>query len=341
MIRLFELAEKRGLYVILTSWEYQDALSHVADERIRDEIVSVPYNDRLMLLAAHYDRLLAEIRKRKLDKRIAFVEVINEFNYPAIFCAAPGTPNQTFAAWVAAETPSPACSDEQLKELARQAVAFLRERHPDLLITVDYGSAFDFAKWGPDNLQVADHHVYSDGLPQAFWREAGIGGIRRGKPLDPSQSEFLRTHLKPNPMSWEEILRRGAHVRQSWLPIAWLYENLNDEKFDEWCLAHHAEYRQRIRDSMQKKYQAAADYAKATSLPLVVDEGGILYPPQRSRFVMTPEGRSDEEAFVDFAIATGHWGILPTGYTRPDTLTWHDASQIEWLKGVNRRILAS
>jgi hypothetical protein len=46
-----------------------------------------------------------------------------------------------------------------------------------------------------------------------------------------------------------------------------------------------------------------------------------------------------EEVFVNTAIATGHWGILPTGYMRPDTLTWHDPSQIEWVQRMNRCIL--
>jgi len=339
VMRLFQLADKYDIYVITTSWEYQDALSHVDDVRIRDEIVGVPYNDRLMLLAAQYNRLIEALKRRKLAQRIAFVEVINEYNYPPIFCAAPGASRQTFAEWIAGKSPTPACSNEQIRERARQAVAFLRERHPDLLITVDYGSALDLANWAPANVQVADHHVYSDGLTQAFWKAAGIDGIRPGKPPEPEKSEFLRRYLKRDRMSWEEIVRRGPHVHEGWLSIAWLYENLDNAKFDEWCLAHHAEYKQRILDSMREKYEAAAAFARARNLPLVVDEGGIIYPPQKSRFVMTAEGRADEEAFSGYAIATGHWGILPTGYTRPDNLTWHDESQIAWLQRQNRRIL--
>lgn len=92
-------------------------------------------------------------------------------------------------------------------------------------------------------------------------------------------------------------------------------------------------------ESIEKKFQIATDFAGKQGLPLVVDEGGILHPPQKSRFVMMPEGRDGEEVFVNTAIATGHWGILPTGYTRPDTLTWHDPSQIEWVQRMNRRIL--
>jgi len=341
VIRLFELARKHDLYVITTSWEYQDAISHLADTRIRDEIIGVPYNDRLKVFADHYHLLLLELKKRRLEQRIALLELINEYNHPPVFCSAPGARPQLYEEWVESKGPNPPCPSEEVRQRAYDAVAFLRRRHPDILVTVDLAAATDFATIWPDNSQVADHHVYSDGIVQAFWRAAGIGGIRPGQPPDPEKSPFLREYLKPNPMPWQEIVRRAAHVRQNWWSIAWLYENLNNEKFDEWCQAHYNEYRPRIRESIENKFRIAAEFAKKKNLPLVVDEGGILYPPQKSRFVMMPEGREGEELFVNNAIKTGHWGILPTGYTRPDNLTWHDESQIEWLKSMNRRILES
>jgi hypothetical protein len=55
---------------------------------------------------------------------------------------------------------------------------------------------------------------------------------------------------------------------------------------------------------------------------------------------MTPEGRHGEELGVNAAIATGHWGIMGTGYFRPDTPPWKDDGQCAWVEGLNRRILA-
>ena len=71
---LVQLATKNDLYVIPTSWEYRDALAHVADPGIRAQILEVPYSQRLMLLARQYDRLLIELKKRGLHKRIAQVD---------------------------------------------------------------------------------------------------------------------------------------------------------------------------------------------------------------------------------------------------------------------------
>jgi hypothetical protein len=341
VMRLFELADKHGMYVIMTEWEYQDAVAHTADARIRDEIIGVPYNDRLMLLARHYDRLLAALKKRGLQKRIASVELINELNMPPIVCSCGGSPRQTFAEWVEGKLPDPVCRTEQVRDLADKAVAFIRKRHPDLLVTVDgLVAGSGFSQLFPESAQIADHHVYSDGITQAFWRQAGVSlGARRAP--DAAAKAFRDTMFKPNPMSWEEVVRRATHVRKDWWSIAWLYANLDNAKFDRWCVAHYSEYRQRIKDSIETRFQAAAAFARARKLPLVVDEGFILYPPLHSRFVTTAEGREGEEFGVKAAIATGHWGIMLSGYFRPNTPVWKDEGQCQWARDVNARILSS
>lgn len=209
VMRLFELADKHGMYIIMTEWEYQDAVAHTADVRIRDEIIGVPYNDRLMLLARHYDRLLAALKKRGLHQRIASVELINELNCPPIVCSAPTAPRQTFAEWVEGKVPHPACSSEQVRELAAKAVAFLRERHPDLLITVDgLVAGSGFAELFPKSAQIADHHVYSNGVTQAFFQQAGIAPLGPGGIPAPTAQAFRESMFRPNPMSWDEVTNR-------------------------------------------------------------------------------------------------------------------------------------
>ena len=112
-------------------------------------------------------------------------------------------------------------------------------------------------------------------------------------------------------------------------------------KFDEWCQANYSNCRQRVKDSIPRQFRAASSFAKERNLPLVVDEGFILYPPLRSRFVTTPDGRWGEETGVNAAIETGHWGIMISGYFRPNTPVWNDDGQSDWIRNLNRRILAS
>jgi len=340
--RLFEVAAKHDVFVITTSWEYQDAISQLDDARIREEILAVPYNERLMLLARQYDRLLVELRKRGLHKRIAQVEIVNELNQPPIFCCSARLPSQTLEDWIHRRLPTPACKTETVRSLASEAVAHVRGRHPDLLVTVDGLVACEgFETLHPENAQVADHHVYCDGVTQAFWEKCGITGIRPGEPPDPETNPFLKHVLKPNAVPWNELVRQAGRVRQDWWGISWLYANLDNEKFDRWCVDHFPEYEPRIKQSINKQFECAAKFARARKIPLVVDEGFILYPPLHSHFVVTPEGRHGEELGVNAAIATGHWGIMPTGYFRPDTPPWKENDQCGWVEGLNRRIINS
>ena len=342
VMQLFEIAAKHDICVITTSWEYQDAISQIDDPHIREEILAIPYNDRLMLLARQYDHVIDELKIRGLHKRIAQIEIVNELNQPPIFCSTKELSNQTFKGWVNGTYPKPACKVDAVRSLAANAVAYLRNRHPDLLITVDgLVACIGFESLFPHNAQTADHHVYCDGLTQAFWAKCGISGIRAGTPPNPESNPFLHSFLKPARTSWSDLVQHAGRVRQDWWGISWLYSNLDNAKFDRWCIDHFAEYEPRIKDSIDKQFDCAASFAREMKLPLVVDEGFILYPPLHSDFLTTPEGQRGEELGVNAAIATGHWGIMPTGYFRPDTPSWANDRQCEWIQKLNRKILTS
>lgn len=81
VVRLMELAKQYDVYVILTSWEYQDSTWTVADEKIRAEVYGIPERDRLRHLARQHERLLKVLKEKGLEKHVAFVEVHNEIEY--------------------------------------------------------------------------------------------------------------------------------------------------------------------------------------------------------------------------------------------------------------------
>jgi hypothetical protein len=346
VMHLFELAEEHDLYIIGTTWLYQDLLTEVADDALRTALVSVPYNERISFLAREWDRLLSDLRARGLLRRLAMVEVVNELDCTQASAAeshAGTTP--TYETWRDATIP-PAPLEKQ-RDMARAAVAFLRERHPELLITVDMGSAANLARLLPENAQVADHHVYSDGITMHIMAAAGVipwGEHAFPYDRDPlvQDNAVLRSLLKPQIISWDEVRRRGKNTKPPWCRFAWFYQNLDQAKYDAWCVSHYPECRERILNSVESGFRIGAEFARSHGLPLVVDEGYILYPPLQSRFLMTPEGRWGEEIGIDAAIARGYWGVLPTGYFRPNTpVVWHDESQCNWIAGWNRRILNS
>ncbi|MHB0859155.1 MAG: hypothetical protein ACYC5M_16505 [Anaerolineae bacterium] len=316
VLRLFELAQQHDLYVIATSWEYAESTPWLADDDLRDQVFSVPVERRLLHLAHQIDHLIRALEDRGLERRLAFVEVHNEIihrNFPL---------------------------GEENRRAATDAIAYLRERHPNLLITVDYARLVP--EMLPDNAQVLDHHVYVQGLTQAVWEQAGIAGWG-GQPPDLAGNRFLREILKPDPMPWEEFLRRAARVRHHSLfgegcAMMWFYDNVDVNKYDFWCLRHFGEYAESMRYQLQERFREAGEVARRVGLPAVVDEGYVLYPPRKSQFVDTAAGRWIAQTAVEAALANDHWGVLPDGYFRPNTINWNDQRQVAFIRDLNRTI---
>ena len=114
VVRLLELAQKYHVYVVLTSWEYQDSTSLVADAKIRAEVMGVPQPQRFMHLARQHDRLLRILKEKGLHQNIAYVEVHNEPDESTFPQGAEG------------------------KRRHQEAIAFLHDAHKDILISGDY-----------------------------------------------------------------------------------------------------------------------------------------------------------------------------------------------------------
>ncbi|MEI6500055.1 MAG: cellulase-like family protein, partial [Armatimonadota bacterium] len=83
LLELFALARKYGVYVALTSWEYQPGhtLGFVADPAIRAEILGIPVADRFDYTGQQIDRLLTVLKREGFADRIAYVEFHNEIEY--------------------------------------------------------------------------------------------------------------------------------------------------------------------------------------------------------------------------------------------------------------------
>jgi len=310
LFRLFELAKQHGIFVILTSWEYQDSTSFVADPRIRAEVYAIPEVDRLRNLAMQHDRLLTLLKKRELEKQVAFVEVHNEPEYSE-FSKGP-----------------------ELKGLHQEAVAFLRERHPDILIGGDFAS-HDYALI-PHNVQVFDQHIYA-GAAWYFGELYGETVLQKDfHSADPHANEILRRVLKKDLVSWDEFMKPAANIRPFWRPVMWMFENLDNEKWDAWVAERFVEWKDRIWAEARKRFAEDAQEGHRRNLPLILDEGGFFYPPRLSRFEVSPDGLSLLDLFTDLAIEHNYWGTMPGTYSGPEHLLWQ---QPEWLRRNNERFL--
>lgn len=309
LIHLFELAKRHGVWVILTSWEYQDSSWFIADPRIRAEVYSIPTECRFMHLAEQHHRLLNILKAKGLEKNIAFVEVHNE----------------------------PECSDfpkgPENKRLHQEAIAMLRMRHPDILISGDFAS-HDYSII-PDNAQVFDQHIYAG----AEWHFKCLYGQtvlnKEFNPAQPRALEPMQRVLKDDLIPWEEFMKPAQNVREFWRPIMWLYENLDNAQWDLWAAEKFNEWKDRIRAEARKRFTEDAREARRRQLPLVLDEGGFFYPPRLSRFELSPAGLALLDYFTDLAIECDYWGFMPGTYCGPEHLIWHENPG--WLRRTNER----
>ncbi|MGA2621615.1 MAG: cellulase-like family protein [Thermoguttaceae bacterium] len=307
LTRLMELARRHGVYVILTSWEYQDSSWLVADPQIRAEVMAVPEEKRLMHMARQHDRLLRALKNKGLHRNIAFVEVHNE-------------PDASLFP-----------QGEKGKQLHQEAIAFLREAHPDVLVSGDYCSHNPAIV--PDNVQVYDQHTYVAGL---YW-SALYGQTIWHKDFDPANPRklnLLKRLLKDKIVPYAEFMKPAENVREFWRGIDWLYFNLDNERFDEWILEEYTRREAGMKQQAAGIFEADAREARRRKLPAVCDEGGYFYPPLGSKFELRPPGTSMFQLQVDLAIKHGYWGMMPTTYCGAEHPIWDN---VEWLRAINGR----
>jgi len=315
LIHLLELARKHDVWVILTSWEYQDSTC-VGDPAIRAELASVPKARRFRYLAEQHDRLLTILEQKGLADRVAFVEVHNEPEYSDLPQGAEG------------------------RSMHEEAIAFLRARHPDTLVSADFAS-HDYLIV-PDNAQVFDQHIYAG----AGWHLGGLYGTT----VADSNADLNNPHafaplarvLKKDVIPWRDYLaaagkvgREDQNATDGWRKMLWLWENIDVGKWDAFMAESFREWKPRIWEKAEKYFAEDACEGKRRGLPLVLDEGGFFCPPPQSQWELTPDGLSLLHLFADLAIRHGYWGFMPGTYCGPEHILWRERP--EWLRQINSR----
>ncbi len=318
LLELLRLAQKHGLYFILTSWEYQPGhtTTFVADKALRDEISGIPADDKLMAHARKYDLLLTCLEHEGLQERIAFVEIHNELSLLTHILGGP----------------------EATKRHTEQALGHLQERHPGILfsgdyvgpwsadLAFDYKALYDAASQYASNTQVFDHHLYALGPQTAFLEAVGLQSALHlaGSPdfdldahmtnLEQGNEEFKR-HLRPDAVSWSDF-RQHFRTETTWRPAIYFYENLDTEAYDYWMFQHFHEFEDRMKGYWKNTIQFMGQRGRDRGLPVVCDEGYAFYSPINSGFGPSAVGRHWIEFVVDHMVDQDYWGIIVPGSDR-------------------------
>jgi hypothetical protein len=321
VLHMFEMAKKHNVYIIATSWAYQDSTTHLADPKLRQEVFSVPLGDRFELLADLHDRLIQELKKHGLEKQLAFVELHNELD------------GSDFPKGYLVQKP-----------LVEKALQRLQQAHPDILFDADYAAphpdnpSFPGYFSLPDNIQVADQHCYTLGVQKALHDLTNTWGTQVPNPKGNSLLNWLTDGSTK--ISWEEWSRRAERVRRGWWPLMWFFENITKpDRYDYWMFQHFGEYSAMMASLIKTNFRAWGKFARDKGLPAIVDEGYIFYPPLNSRFEESAAGRQLSELVVDVAIEQSYWGVVLSNYIGPSEPMW--TLHPEWIRETNQRFLGS
>ena len=229
------------------------------------EGMAVSEDKRLMHMARQHDRLLRILKDKGLHRNIAFVEVHNE-------------PDASLFP-----------QGEKGKKLHEEAIALLRDAHPDVLVSGDYCSHNPAVV--PDNVQVYDQHTY---VAELYWTILYGQTIwhRDFDPANPRKLKLLDRLLKASFVPYAEFNKPAQNVRELWRKIDWLYYNLDIERFDEWILEEYTRREAGLKQQAARIFETDAREAHRRKVPAVCDEGGYFYPPLGSKFELRPPGTS-------------------------------------------------
>lgn len=274
-----------------------------------------------MELAKAMSRLITFLKEHQLADRIAFAELHNEVEGTALKEVARAGENI-----YAAEKP-----------YLEEAVAALREQHPDILMTVSYARVpLTHMRHVVENMQVAQFHIYIYGVLHQLFQEAGLRGGEQ-----PFPTELARELLRPgapsfaewNPPSGEEWRLEATLVNRR---LFYLHDWVDPDKWDLWLYEHYSNHREAMLQAIDFNLAMMADWAEQHQVPAVIGEGYVGYTPLYTNFEEGPVGKNIAEYAVAASQRLNFWGVILCSNAAPHHPFWQD---VTWQQRLNASIL--
>ncbi|AXE40083.1 hypothetical protein JS278_02949 [Acidipropionibacterium virtanenii] len=322
LLELFGLARDHDMYVIISSWEYQQSPAFLAERSWWDMLSGIPAQQRHLALAKAESAMVSWLDSHGLKDRIAYVELHNEVDLSHLAdVAAPGQD----VCWAQ-------------HDLIGSALDVLQNDHPDVLSTVCYGQPpfLDMAAI-PRNAQVLHAHIYVYGVLGAIDEWAGTRDISDAFP-SPELRSLLRDDA-PELSEWPAAIEPwrleatgiGANMfyAHDWIDtVAW----------DAWLYEHYQEHVRSMRDRIRMRLQAFATEAAHRDVPAAVGEGWIGYTPLEAEFEDGPAGQVLAGRAVELCRSLGFWATLPGSNSAPQHPSgWRN---VEFQKTLNARFMS-
>jgi hypothetical protein len=316
LLALLEACRAHDLFVILSSWEYQQSSSFSTTPDWWDALDAVDPEDRAVVLAESLAALVDFAVEHGHGDRIVFTELHNEVHTGHL---ADGLPD-----WRTHEVEALLGLEPRLSRGLRR----FHELQPDRPVTVNYSRVPVAAMRAvPAEVDVAVFHPYVygvlDEVTAAFdLRGEDLAGIPRAA-LD--AAGFLRpgapdatTWVLPPETAWKmraTIVGKGEIFVHDWVDA---------KAFDRFLYERYSLHRVEMARVLAIWLDVSADFAASRGIPLVFGEGWIGYTPLEGDFEEGPVGAEFCRLAVRESIRVGAWGTIVCSNAAPHHPMWSD-----------------
>ncbi|KAI7256539.1 hypothetical protein KC345_g10973, partial [Hortaea werneckii] len=285
---------------MLSSWEYQQSPSFLAHPALRDELAAVAPKERFMTIARSMNQLIRFIKEEGFASQIVYAELHNEVEYGQL--TAVGTEQGI------KESDSPKIV-EAMQPYIEEAIEYLREQHPDILMTASYTLVEAYPKaYVARNMQVAHYHLYIRGVLYELMDKAGLNDELSFPNL------FVQSLLREDAPPFEEwTLPEGQQWRMEGNPVGmkqiYLHDWVDPDKWDLYLYDNYGTHKLAMLQKSDMRLEEASEWAARSGIPVVIGEGYVGYTPLLTGFEEGPVGKFIAEYALRKGMALGFWGM--------------------------------
>jgi hypothetical protein len=330
LLELFRQAKEHGCYIMLSSWEYQQSPSFLAHPELRDELAAIPPEERFMAIARSMDQLIRFVKAAGYGDRIVYAELHNEVEFGQL--TAVGTSRGL------AESDTPGLV-EAMQPYIEEAVGYLRESHPDILMTASYTLNDAYPKaYLARNMQVGHFHLYIKGVLNELMANAGLNDESV-----PFPNTFVQSLLREEAPPFEQwTLPPGQEWRMEGNPVGmkliYLHDWADPDKWDLYLYDRYSDHRLAMLQKADDRFEEVDVWNRHHGLPIVIGEGYVGYTPLHAGFEEGPVGKFIAEYCLRKGMKLGFWGMTLCSNCAPHHPFWND---VAWQRKWNRFILES
>ena len=301
IIKIATSAKKHGIYLILSSWYYLHTYWFTHDKVLNDSLFSIPNEEKFMEFAKFLHYIIEELKARGLADVIAFAEIFNEAD--GLYFTTDYAPEKH--------------SDEECELIRTRheaAIAWLKEKHPDILFGYDSFTVSPDMRLVPRNIDVFNFHSYYMWSVYSRAEEASPDCFDDGVTLEEVMSArpFRRDEIFER--DWYGRILRYSGLKREMLPTL-------ESRLEKNLSADYERYRTKAYafiDTLKKIREMIGD------IPVVCGEG-VTYIPSKE---LLWEEHSEKYWELVFEIVMkykeqGMWGTVVRTCLGPEDPSWN------------------